>query len=102
MQKRCEASNGYCGGTWAGTKKMLPYVQQLGFDALWMSPFMQQGPDNMGSAGYHGVCGRRCAGGRGVVVAGSRSCHRAAGTTAVAGAVRSTRGAGNKQRPQQR
>lgn len=54
LQKRCDDQNKYCGGTWAGATKMMGYIQQLGFDAMWMSPYTQQGPDNMGSAGYHG------------------------------------------------
>lgn len=54
MQKRCDDHNKYCGGTWAGTTKMLGYIQQMGFDAMWMSPFTQQGPDNMDSQAYHG------------------------------------------------
>jgi alpha-amylase len=54
LQKKCENANQHCGGTWAGTTKMMGYIQQLGFDAIWMSPFTQQGPDSMGSAGYHG------------------------------------------------
>jgi alpha-amylase len=37
--------NGYCGGTYAGMQKMLPYVKDLGFDAIWMSPFAAQGVD---------------------------------------------------------
>jgi glycosidase len=33
---------------------MMGYIQQMGFDAVWMSPYSQQGPDNMESSGYHG------------------------------------------------
>jgi alpha-amylase len=63
LQKRCDNQNKYCGGTWAGATKMMGYIQQLGFDAMWMSPYTQQGPDNMDSAGYHGKqqrCIKKC------------------------------------------
>jgi hypothetical protein len=67
LQKKCEDHNQYCGGTWSGTTKMMGYIQQMGFDAVWMSPYTQQGPDSMGSAGYHGKdapCSNACPGER--------------------------------------
>ena len=32
----------------------LSYIQDLGFDAVWISPITLQGADSMGAAGYHG------------------------------------------------
>lgn len=26
----------YCGGTWKGVQSQLPYIQGMGFDAIWM------------------------------------------------------------------
>ncbi|EEB06006.2 alpha-amylase Aah2 [Schizosaccharomyces japonicus yFS275] len=45
----------YCGGTWNATKKHLDYIQELGFDAVWISPVFANidGNDNIGEA-YHG------------------------------------------------
>ena len=46
--KNCDL-HGYCGGTWAGVEAQLDYIQALGFDAIWISPVV----DNWGE-GYHG------------------------------------------------
>ena len=45
----------YCGGTWAGLINRLDYIQDLGFDAVWISPVTHQveGQSIDGSA-YHG------------------------------------------------
>jgi len=35
----CDAHKArYCGGTWAGIKRQLDYIQDMGFDAIWISP----------------------------------------------------------------
>ncbi|KAF7982410.1 hypothetical protein HWV62_28519 [Athelia sp. TMB] len=35
----CDTSlRAYCGGSWRGVIKQLDYIQQLGFDAVWISP----------------------------------------------------------------
>ena len=35
----CDTGVGsYCGGTWAGIKGQLDYIQGMGFDAIWISP----------------------------------------------------------------
>jgi hypothetical protein len=35
----CDVSKGrYCGGTWNGIKRQLDYIQEMGFDAIWISP----------------------------------------------------------------
>jgi len=38
----------YCGGTWAGIKDQLDYIQGMGFDALWISPVTGQLPQQTG------------------------------------------------------
>jgi alpha-amylase len=43
--KECEALLGRtCGGTWRGIKENLDYVQDMGFDAIWISPVVGQIP----------------------------------------------------------
>ena len=39
----------YCGGTFKGIKDKLDYIQDLGFNAIWISPIVENTPD-----GYHG------------------------------------------------
>jgi alpha-amylase len=39
----------YCGGTWRGIQNNLDYIQGMGFNAIWISPVVQNTPD-----GYHG------------------------------------------------
>ena len=39
----------YCNGDWAGIQQQLQYVKDLGFDAIWISPIV----DNYGE-NYHG------------------------------------------------
>lgn len=39
----------YCGGDWEGITQQLSYIKDLGFDAIWISPVV----DNMDAA-YHG------------------------------------------------
>ena len=60
--------NVYCGGTWAALTSRLDYIQGMGFDAIWISPIV----DNVQfdySAGFQGViqslvvraaCSSRC------------------------------------------
>ncbi|GBE87192.1 Alpha-amylase A type-3 [Sparassis crispa] len=37
----CDTSNRkYCGGTWQGVINKLPYIQNMGFDAVWISPIV--------------------------------------------------------------
>lgn len=52
--QQCTDLGNYCGGTWAGITAHLDYVQQLGFDAIWISPVV----DNA-EGGYHGYWQRR-------------------------------------------
>jgi alpha-amylase len=47
-QTPCNLSN-YCGGDWEGIIQQLSYIKDLGFDAIWISPVV----DNM-DPGYHG------------------------------------------------
>ncbi|KAK4503775.1 hypothetical protein PRZ48_004690 [Zasmidium cellare] len=52
----CDTSVGdYCGGSWQGIIDQLDYVQNMGFDAIWISPVTQQldGLTADGAA-YHG------------------------------------------------
>ena len=39
----------YCGGTFDGIRKMIGYLQQMNFRAVWITPFVTNGPN-----GYHG------------------------------------------------
>jgi len=48
----CNLSN-YCGGDFEGIKKNLQYIKDLGFDAIWISPVI----DNI-DGGYHGYWAR--------------------------------------------
>ena len=48
----CDLHN-YCGGDFAGMVKQLQYVKDLGFDAIWISPVI----DNT-DGGYHGYWAR--------------------------------------------
>ncbi|KAJ3103226.1 Alpha-amylase A type-1/2 [Phlyctochytrium planicorne] len=41
--------NDYCGGTWKGLQSKLDYIQNMGFDAIWMSGVIDNTP-----GGYHG------------------------------------------------
>ncbi|TIA47190.1 alpha-amylase [Aureobasidium pullulans] len=35
----CDTSKAtYCGGTWSGIERQLDYIQDMGFDAIWISP----------------------------------------------------------------
>ncbi|KAJ7037368.1 glycoside hydrolase family 13 protein [Mycena alexandri] len=45
----------YCGGTWRGIINQLPYIQRMGFTAIWISPVSEQLSGNTyeGEA-YHG------------------------------------------------
>lgn len=50
---KCELGLGQrCGGTWRGIQNRLDYVQDMGFDAIWISPVVQQLPNrtNYGDA----------------------------------------------------
>eukprot|EP00762_Andalucia_godoyi_P003983 ANDGO_05677.mRNA.1 Alpha-amylase 1 len=49
----CKDLRGYCGGTFAGLTAMLPYLVELGFDAVWISPVAPQ-VDDGSAGGYHG------------------------------------------------
>lgn len=35
-------------------RKQISYIQDLGFDSIWLSPYSEQGPDAFGVAAYHG------------------------------------------------
>lgn len=45
----------YCGGTWQGIIEHLDYIQDLGFDAVWISPTVKniEGATAKGEA-FHG------------------------------------------------
>lgn len=49
----CGNLSDYCGGTWKGIQDKLDYIQGMGFDAIWISPVV----DNFGN-GYHGYWAR--------------------------------------------
>ena len=45
----CSNYRTYCGGTFVGVKNNLDYIQGMGFDAIWISPIIDNFED-----GYHG------------------------------------------------
>lgn len=49
----CGNLGNYCGGTYRGIINNLDYIQGMGFDAIWISPII----DNY-DGGYHGYWGR--------------------------------------------
>jgi alpha-amylase len=52
----CDASaQRYCGGTWRGIINHLDYIQNMGFDAVWISPVVANIAGNTPQGeGYHG------------------------------------------------
>ncbi|KAJ7159673.1 glycoside hydrolase family 13 protein [Mycena filopes] len=51
----CDTSlRAYCGGTWAGITNHLDYIQAMGFDAVWISPIVENVEDTAYGKGYHG------------------------------------------------
>lgn len=44
----------YQGGDWKGLQDRLPYLEQLGVTALWISPVLRNLEQDAGFAGYHG------------------------------------------------
>ena len=46
----------WCGGTLKGVLERLDYIQDLGFDAVWITPVVKQVPwlDRWNGTGYHG------------------------------------------------
>ena len=48
----------WCGGTLDGVRSKLDYIQASGFDAVWITPVVQQVEwrDNFNGTGYHGYC----------------------------------------------
>jgi alpha-amylase len=49
----CTNLSGYCGGSFKGVQDHLDYIAGMGFDAIWISPVV----DNM-DGGYHGYWAR--------------------------------------------
>ena len=47
--------NVYCGGTWAALKSRLDYIRGMGFDAIWISPIVDQIQFNVGDESGQGV-----------------------------------------------
>jgi alpha-amylase len=45
----CADLNRYCGGKFVGIEQRLDYIQNMGFDAIWISPIPENTKD-----GYHG------------------------------------------------
>ncbi|WBW74496.1 cell wall alpha-amylase-like protein Aah1 [Schizosaccharomyces osmophilus] len=53
----CQKGSGkYCGGTWKGIQSKLDYIQEMGFNAVWMSPIDKNVEGTYGEDGesYHG------------------------------------------------
>jgi alpha-amylase len=45
----CDVVHGmYCGGTWKGIERKLDYIQGMNFDAIWISPIVEQLPQTTG------------------------------------------------------
>lgn len=53
QQNDCGNLGNYCGGGYKGIINNLDYIQGMGFDAIWISPII----DNR-DGGYHGYWGR--------------------------------------------
>ena len=51
------AGREWCGGTITGIIGKLDYIQDLGFDAIWITPVVEQVEwrDNWDGTGYHGM-----------------------------------------------
>ncbi|KDO27882.1 hypothetical protein SPRG_07154 [Saprolegnia parasitica CBS 223.65] len=49
----CKDLSTYCGGTFNGIKNNLQYIRGMGFDAIWISPVIDNSP-----GGYHGYWAR--------------------------------------------
>lgn len=51
----CVSSEGiYCGGTWQGLISKLDYIQDMGFTAVWISPYVaQMSGDTSDGESYH-------------------------------------------------
>jgi alpha-amylase len=49
----CDNLGWYCGGGYVGLKNNLDYIQGMGFDAIWISPIIENR-----DGGYHGYWGR--------------------------------------------
>ncbi|KAJ7362891.1 glycoside hydrolase superfamily [Mycena albidolilacea] len=51
----CDTSlHTYCGGSWAGITHHLGYIQDMGFDAVWISPVVKNVDGTAYGDGYHG------------------------------------------------
>lgn len=50
----------WCGGTLRGVSSKLDYIQKMGFDAIWITPVVEQVDwlDNWNGTGYHGYWAR--------------------------------------------
>ncbi|KAJ7691345.1 glycoside hydrolase superfamily, partial [Mycena rosella] len=48
----------YCGGSWAGITSHLDYIQNMGFDAIWISPIVENVDGTAYGDGYHGYWSR--------------------------------------------
>jgi alpha-amylase len=48
-QSKCTNLSVYCGGNYKGLISELPYIQGMGFDAIWISPVVTNYPNS-----YHG------------------------------------------------
>lgn len=48
-QQGCQDLHKYCGGTFKGITNNLDYIAELGFNAIWISPILENTPDS-----YHG------------------------------------------------
>ena len=49
LQPDCSDLTGYCGGSFEGIENNLDYIQAMGFDAIWISPVVENS-----YRGYHG------------------------------------------------
>ena len=48
------AERKYCGGDWRGIINSLDYIQNMGFDAIWISPVSTQVDSGAEGDPYHG------------------------------------------------
>lgn len=48
----CKQLRSYCGGTHRGITEKLDYIESLGFNAIWISPFLEQTQEQNSYHGY--------------------------------------------------
>jgi alpha-amylase len=53
-ESACDNLRSYCGGTYKGMVSKIPYIKEMGFDAIWITPPVENTEVFRGTYGYHG------------------------------------------------